>query len=151
MAFISERILTSISKVEEFLKKFENLKVTKIEENPHAKPGGKLFKRFKQQWDSLPKGQRTTCLAFHGTADTNISSICQDGYDSKKRRRQLHGPGEYFAQIPDIAMSYCKGGKRMLLNELLLGENGIHHTMHDNIVVMKNPAHDLPRFVITFN
>ena len=121
-----------------------------MEDNDHAKPGGALFRRFKQKWDSLPKGQQRTCLAFHGTADSNISSICQNGYDPNKRSGQAYGAGEYFATSPDIPISYCKGGKRMLLNELLLGQNGTHHTMHGNIVVMKDPAHDLPRFVITF-
>ena len=152
MAFISEQILTSFSKVKEFLDKFEDLKVTNIEENDHAKPGGELFGCFKQKWDSLPEGQQITCLAFHGTADSNISNICQNGYDLKRRSRQVYGAGEYFTTSPDIAKSYCKGGKRMLLNELLLGENGKHHTMHnyDKIIVMKDPAHDLPRFVITF-
>ena len=133
-----------------FLKKFTNLKVTDMKENPAAMPGGELFKRFKQKWDSLPKNQRTTCLAFHGTAETNISSICQNGYDPKLRSGQVHGAGEYFATTPDIPVSYCKGGKRMLLNELLLGQQGTHHTKHGTIVVMKDAAHDLPRFVVTF-
>ena len=36
----------------------------------------------------------------------------------------------------------------MLLNELLLGQGGVHHTQHGDIVVMKNSNHDLPRYVI---
>lgn len=38
----------------------------------------------------------------------------------------------------------------MLVNELLLGTPNQHHTQSGNIIVMKDPAHDLPRFVITF-
>ena len=38
----------------------------------------------------------------------------------------------------------------MLLTELLLGQQGTHHTRDGDIIVMKDPAHDLPRFIITF-
>ena len=144
------RILTSSTDVKKFLAQFPKLKVTKMVENPAAMQGGELFKRFKQKWDSLPQSQRTTCLAFHGTAESSISSICQNGYDSKLRKGQAYGAGEYFATTPDIPLGYCKGGKRMLLNELLLGQPSVHHTRHGNIVVMKDSAHDLPRFVLTF-
>jgi len=145
------RILTSYSEVQNFLNKFKNLTVVSIDENPDAKaPGGKLFQRFKSKMLSLPNHQRNTCLAFHGTSEKNISSICQNGYDPKLRSGQAYGAGEYFATTPDIPLSYCKGGKKMLLNELLLGQNGTHHTQHQDIVVMKDPAHDLPRYIITF-
>ena len=137
--------------VKKFLDGFPNpkLKGYTITENPQAKSGGALFKKFKQKWDSLPKGQRVTQLAFHGTAEKNISSICQNGYDPKLRSGQAYGAGEYFATTPDIPLGYCKGGKKMLLNELLLGQPNVHHTKHGNIIVMKDPAHDLPRFVVT--
>ena len=134
-----------------FLDGFSKLKGYTIANNHHAKPpGGTLFIRFKQKWDSLPKSQRVTCLAFHGTASKNIASICQNGYDPKLRSGQAHGTGEYFATTPDTPLSYCKGGKQMLLNELLLGQHGTHHTKHNAIVVMKDSAHDLPRFIVTF-
>ena len=121
-----------------------------MEENEHAKPGGQLFKKFRDKMMSLPKDQRKTCLAFHGTPSNNITSICTNGYDSSRRRGQACGPGEYFATIPGTSMGYCSGGKKMLLNELLLGKAGTHHTKHGNIIVMKDPVHDLPRFVIRF-
>ena len=144
------RILTARPEVDKFLKKFSNLKVVSIKENDHAKPGGALFNKFKNAMMALPANQRNTCLAFHGTAERNIDSICQNGYDPKLRSGQAYGAGEYFATAPDTPMGYCKGGKKMLLNELLLGRSGTHHTQHGDIVVMKNPDHDLPRFVITF-
>lgn len=144
------RALTSHSEVQKFLSKFSNLTVVSLDENTHAKPGGQLFNRFKNAFDSLPKDQRKTCLAFHGTSEGNIQSICSNGYDPKLRSGQAYGPGEYFATKPDIPKNYCKGGRKMLLNELLLGKAGTHHTQHGDIVVMKNPDHDLPRYVITF-
>lgn len=151
LSLTAARILTGYSEVQNFLNKFSNLKVVSIDENPHAKaPGGQLFQRFKSKMLSLPKHQRNTCLAFHGTAEGNIQSICQNGYDPKLRSGQAYGAGEYFATTPDIPLGYCKGGKKMLLNELLLGQQGTDHTKHGAIVVMKDPAHDLPRYVITF-
>jgi len=148
--YFTARMLTTRRDVDKYLAKFSRLKVVKIEENPHAKPGGTLFNKFKNKYLSLPKHQRTTQLAFHGTAEANIQSICTNGFDPSRRRGQALGPGEYFAVSPDTPMGYCAGGKKMLLNELLLGQNGTHHTRHGDIIVMKDPAHDLPRFVITF-
>ena len=121
-----------------------------LEENPEAKPGGSLFKRYQQKALSLPKHERQTCLAFHGTRDSNIPSILKNGYDPKLRRGQAYGAGEYFAATPTISMGYCSG-RKMIVNELLLGKNGTHHTKHGDIIVMKNPDHNLPRFVLTFS
>ena len=148
--YLAAKILTPRSDVDKYLLKFSNLKVVKIEENSHAKPGGALFAKFKNKYLKLPKHQRTTQLAFHGTAEANIQSICSNGFDPSRRSGQAYGPGEYFAVNPNIPLGYCKGGKKLLLNELLLGQQGTHHTRHGDIVVMKDPAHDLPRFVITF-
>ncbi len=136
--------------VQKYLKKFSDITVVSMNENKHAKPGGVLFNKFKRAMMSLRSDQRNTCLAFHGTDENNIDSICSTGYDPKKRSGQAHGAGEYFATSPTTPLGYCKGGKKLLLNELLLGQNGTHHTKHGDIVVMKNPDHDLPRFVITF-
>ena len=146
------RILTSRNDVDKFLDSFKSsFTVIHIKENDAAKPGGQLFSRYKAKWQSLPQSQRTSCLAFHGTADANIDSICKNGYDVSKRgaHGQALGTGEYFAKDPTTSLGYC-GGKRMILNELLLGQQGTHHTTSGNVVVMKDPAHDLPRFVITF-
>lgn len=142
--------LISMPEVQAFLKNFSNLNVVAIYENEYAKPGGLLHKIFIAAKNALPECYQKTCLAFHGTPEGNIDSICKRGYDQSKRSAQAHGPGEYFATTPDTSMSYCSGGKKVLLNELLMGENGVHHTMTGDIIVMKNPEHDLPRFVITF-
>jgi len=139
-----------MAEVQKFLKTFSNLQVVKLDENDNAKPGGTLFNKFKKAMMSLPSNQRNTCLAFHGTAENNIQSICSTGYDPKRRSGQAMGPGEYFATSPSTPMSYCRGGKKMLLNELLLGQSGTHHTKHGDVVVMTNPEHDLPRFIVTF-
>ena len=144
-------ILTSKSEVEKFLQQFSTkLTVVDLEENDHAKRGGVLYNKFKDARDKLPQQDQKTCLAFHGTNQSNIPSICANGYDQTKRSGQSYGPGEYFATSPSIPLGYCRGGKKLLLNELLLGKEGTHHTKSGDIVVMKHPEHDLPRFTITF-
>ena len=145
------QLLTPRSKVDAFLSQFSQLNVVKLEENDRAKPGGTLYERFKAKALSMPKDQRKTCLAFHGTPEQNIPSICKNGYDPTKRSGQAYGPGEYFAATPDISLGYCRSGKKMLLNELLLGVAGKDHTQSGSIIVMKDPVHDLPRYVITFS
>ena len=152
--FNTARILTDMAAVKKFLDGFSRLKGYTITENSHAKPGGALFTKFKNRWNALPKHQRVTCLAFHGTPEKNIASICQNGYDPKLRSGQQYGKGEYFATTPDVPMNYCRGGKKIILNELLLGQHGTHHTKHSasgsTYIVMKDPEHDLPRFVVSF-
>ena len=152
--FFAVRILTSTAEVKKFLDGFSKLKGYTITDNQHAKPGGGLFNKFKQKWNSLPKSQRVTCLAFHGTTEKNIPNICQNGYDPKLRSGQVYGKGEYFATTPDVPIQYCRGGKKILLNELLLGQQNVHHTKQSvsgsTYIVMKYPEHDLPRFVVTF-
>ena len=136
-----------------FLKKFSStLQVVCIKENDHAKPGGALYNKFVGARNSLPGSDRKTCLAFHGTPEQNIDNICEKGFDASKRNThgQSYGIGEYFASTPSIPLGFTQGGKKMLLNELLLGQNVVHHEKHGEIIVMKDPAHDLPRFIITF-
>lgn len=142
--------LISMSDVQAFLKQFSGLNVLHILENEHAKLGGVLYKKFMAARNNLPPGYQNTCLAFHGTPEKNIPSICKEGYDPSKRSAQAYGPGEYFASTPNTSMSYCQQGKKMLLNELLLGQEGLHHKKTGDIIVVQYPDHDLPRFVITF-
>lgn len=139
-----------MSNVRKFLQKFPSLTIVDIEENCHAKVGGVLYKKFMAKRSSLPSSNQKTCLAFHGTAEANIDSICRNGYDASRRSGQAYGSGEYFASTPGTPLSYCHGGKKLLLNELLLGQQGVHHTQHGDVIVMKYPEHDLPRFVIKF-
>lgn len=76
--------------------------------------------------------------------------ICEEGFNPDLRTGQALGPGEYFALDPEISVNYSGPGNKMVVAELLLGEPDVDHTQHDNVIVMKEPANDLPRFVITF-
>lgn len=138
--------------IQEWLKTFTNLTIVKLDENPSAKFGGELLKKFHAAWKGLPWDQRKTVLAFHGTASTNIDSICSQGFDPLKRGQhgQASGPGEYFATDPQKPMGFSSQGKKMLVCELLLGKEGVHHTKYGNVIVVKQSAHELPRFVLQF-
>ena len=152
LTLVSEqRILKSRSDVESWLRTFSNLRVVNLTENAAAKTGGELFRRFREAYKGLPQNQRTTALGFHGTPEENIQSICSNGFDPGRRKGQAYGPGEYFATTPDISMGYSGRSKKMLVCELLLGQSGVHHTQHGNIIVMKHPEHDLPRFILEFS
>ena len=149
---VDHNILTKRDAVDRFLKQFSStLTVVNLIENQSAKSGGRLFQRFQSAWRGLSSNYRQTILAFHGTPEANIQSICSNGFDPSKRSGQAYGPGEYFAKTPGVPMGYCQGGKKMLLCELLLGQVNVHHTIHGDYVVMKNPAHDLPRFIVEFS
>ena len=150
---VDQNILTKRDGVDRFLKQFSaTLRVVNLVENQSAKSGGNLFRRFQSAWRRLGTNQRQTILAFHGTPEANIHSICINGFDPARRSGQAYGPGEYFAKTPSTPMSYCQGGKKMLLCELLLGQANVHHTLpHGDYVVMKDPDHELPRFIVEFS
>ena len=149
---VDQNILTKRDGVDRFLKQFSaTLRVVNLVENQSAKSGGNLFRRFQSAWRRLGTDQRQTILAFHGTPEANIQSICTNGFDPTRRSGQAYGPGEYFARTPGTPISYCQGGKKMLLCELLLGQANVHHTLHGDYVVMKDPAHELPRFIVEFS
>ena len=140
--------------VESWLQKQPDLgKQWTLSENENASPGGTLYGRFQSAYKSLPSDQRARALAFHGTASTNISSICSQGFDPSKRGQhgQASGPGEYFSTSPATSMAYSKEGKKMLVCELLLGQNGTHHKRSGDTIVTTNPNHVLPRFILDFS
>ena len=84
-----------------------------------------------------------------GSSEVAIAAIVEEGFDSGRRSGQALGPGEYFATDPSIARAYMKGGKKVLLCELLLGQVNVHHTHHGSIYVMRDPMHDLPAFTVS--
>eukprot|EP01064_Diplonema_japonicum_P038065 TRINITY_DN910_c0_g1_i1.p1 TRINITY_DN910_c0_g1~~TRINITY_DN910_c0_g1_i1.p1 ORF type:complete len:1049 (+),score=377.26 TRINITY_DN910_c0_g1_i1:50-3196(+) len=64
---------------------------------------------------------------FHGTAEDNVLSIAQNGFDPFRRSGQVYGEGEYFAKDPKVSVGYCRGGVFMFLCKLILGEAGTDH------------------------
>lgn len=127
--------------------KANGIRVVSVEENPHAKVGTKLYTRFVESWQLVQ--DQSVELAFHGTAECNISSICERGFDPTKRSGQAMGPGEYFAELAQVAHGYCKGGKKMLVVALLLDKTGLT-TRANGIFVIHKPEYQLPLFIVTF-
>merc|ERR1719223_2238317 len=68
--------------------------------------------------------------AWHGSAEENVFSIAQNGFEPSRRSGQVYGAGEYFAKDPNVSMAYARGGSFMFLCKLLLGEDAKDHTWH---------------------
>ena len=83
--------------------------------NDHSLPGTPLYERFIEARATLPIGDTTMRLAFHGTFDRNIESICRESLDPARRGTgtgQKLGEGEYCAARLGPALNYARGGSR---------------------------------------
>ena len=67
------------------------------------------------QAKGIPDGER---LVFHGTKAANIDSIIENGLLLSMCRRQSYGPGLYFSDIPQVALSY---GPALVVCRVMLG------------------------------
>jgi hypothetical protein len=77
-------------------------------------------------------------FALHGTGENDsVDAILRGGFDTAKRRRQNHGPGEYFTESIHEALAYAEGHERLILTYILPGK---HITEVKNFcVVCNNP------------
>ena len=59
-------------------------------------------------------------FAYHGTQNdqATLDSILKNNFDMKYARRQVHGPGNYFSEYPDVSLGYGSG---LIFCQLLLG------------------------------
>lgn len=92
---------------------------------------------------------------WHGTAEENVYSIAQYGFDTSRRSGQAYGAGEYFAKDPEVSRGYAKGGAFMFLCKLLLGASGQDHTWVDEakyyVVKQRNGyVQALPVYLVQF-
>jgi len=92
---------------------------------------------------------------WHGTAEQNVYSIAQHGFDTGRRCGQAYGAGEYFAKDPTVSVGYAKGGAFMFLCKLLLGAEGTDHTwvndMKYYVVKQRNQyVQALPVYLVQF-
>ncbi|KAJ3040814.1 hypothetical protein HDV00_010429 [Rhizophlyctis rosea] len=83
-----------------------------------------------------------TRYLFHGTFEHNIPSILRTGYHI--------GPsgGIYLAAHPTTSVSYCRGGKKMLLNSVLLVENA--DVCAGGVAIMQRTQRVAPVAVLEF-
>lgn len=91
-------------------------------------------------------------LVFHGTAESNIDNILQNGLDKNRRRGQAYGPGEYFSKEPTVSISYCKGGLEMVVFVVILPPtlDQKHKSCPADYVVVENNQHHLAIGVLKF-
>jgi len=116
--------------------------LTKIEENQHAQVGTHLYNRLVEAWQEF---------SFHGTVACNVLSICTNGLDPSKRRRQAHGMGDYFGQDAQTSLRYSgqSAERKAIVMPVIMDKSGLTTQKHvpatnENIIVVHNPAHQLP-------
>ena len=111
-------------------------------------PTQALAEKFLQK--GLTSDEVTLGLVFHGTPPQNLESILQNGLDPDQRKGQAHGPGEYFGKSPDVSLSYCRGGDRMLVFcvvDVLPAEK----SLPPGYVVVQESTLQLPLGVLSFS
>lgn len=104
----------------------KQLEVEKVEHNPASRPGQPMYERFKQAVDQAR--DKTIRLVFHGSAERNMDAISQQGLDPKLRGTavgQAYGAGEYFGTDVGTSLTYCQGGKQMLVFAVLCDPTGV--------------------------
>ena len=123
------------------------LRVSDTWPNPASQPGGLLYERFVAAWAQVPC--KLMRMVFHGTAEANVAAICRDGLDPNRRSGQAMGPGEYFGEQATTSLTYCKGGRKMLVFLVLLDPSGVTAT-GQGVTVIHKPEFQLPIAVVTF-
>lgn len=73
----------------------------------------------------------------------------RDGLDPNWRSGQAMGPGEYFGEQATTSLTYCKGGRKMLVFLVLLDPSGVTAT-GQGVTVIHKPEFQLPIAVVTF-
>jgi hypothetical protein len=88
-------------------------------------------------------------LAFHGTPEANVDSICKHSLDPARRAGQAMGKGEYFGLNFLTSLRYCRRGTKMLVFACLMDPDGITKETSEVLVIHLRDRH-IPLFAITF-
>jgi hypothetical protein len=127
----------------------------------------KLFEEISQK---RPANTVKKLELFHGTAETNIAPIIQDGFQVKYNKIGAYGKGTYFSTVANYSIAYAKDGRDkisyMFLCSVITGIAGrygsmqeINTTEHDNAVDNHNhpsiyvTPYDygaIPKYIIAF-
>jgi hypothetical protein len=138
------------------------LRVVAVGENPHAAPGGALYRRFARA--RAVCADASVALVFHGTPSANVGSICARGLDPARRQRMALGPGDYFGRTAAVSLAYCgsteavaesgggggSGGGRerrtrqLIVFAVLTDVSGVTAATH-SVLVVHATAHQLVR------
>ncbi|XP_049848133.1 uncharacterized protein LOC126311218 isoform X2 [Schistocerca gregaria] len=90
----------------------------------------------------------TEIYAFHGTSEPSIKEITTHGFDVSLVKRAIHGYGIYCALDPNVAITYCRGGNKMLMVRLIT--DGLKWIRKVQYYVVPNSAGMNPLYIITF-
>ncbi|XP_046334977.2 protein mono-ADP-ribosyltransferase PARP15-like [Haliotis rufescens] len=109
-----------------------------------------LFKRFRAAQRRMAKKQsgfEKPVLGFHGTEESSIKSICNEGFrqpDHPKFEKATdvgwYGNGIYFSKYPRFSMNYMKRSCKLLLCKVLQGK--IFKCEEMNLGAPKEPGYD---------
>jgi len=145
-------------------------KVTKVEYivNPP------LVKQFQQRRLKLAEhmewNDTRPILAFHGTSETAIDNIVKNNFDFSKigastGNMGYYGKGIYFSEYPGYSMGYVRGGNKILLCLILIGNSyktaynvgctlkdgyDSHISTDGNEIVIFQPDAILPCYVVHY-
>lgn len=160
----------AFSKLEKgILESYPNSCVLWMEEMNHPT----LEIEYQLQKKEIEEKRQAPCeekMLYHGTNESIVNLIIQNGFDPKKNTRSLYGKGSYFAKNASYSRDYSPpasdGISFMLLCSVLVGNVGrygkdqmIDTTMHDNsvdsiqdptIYVTPYRCGAIPRYLIAF-
>ena len=141
--------------------------IDEIENSIQIEEHEKLFEQISKKREP---NQIKKLELFHGTAETNIAPIIQDGFQVKYNKIGAYGKGTYFSTVANYSITYAKDGRDkicyMFLCSVITGIAGTYGSMqeiniteHDNAVNSHtNPSiyvtpYDygaIPKYIIAF-
>jgi FtsZ-interacting cell division protein YlmF len=137
--------------------------IGRIDENPYLIKQYKSLKRFYKGINILshpfPPDLAKGFFAYHGCPFQAITSICQNGFDPKRRSGQAYGRGEYFGVTASISHGYSqKGGSQQGFSQMIIAYllRCTQNTTKENFCyVVDNPvdweyAFNLPVLIVTY-
>ncbi|KAL0230976.1 hypothetical protein GEMRC1_010381 [Eukaryota sp. GEM-RC1] len=134
------------SKAEEFVQEQWNIQPTLAKpfiRNPYLPLGAPVVQKFAKV---VKKHGGFACIdkvvfAWHGTKHRAVEPIAYEGFNPGFRRGQLHGPGEYFGQSqnPAVSVGYSDGCRYMFV-AAVLPFDGVFSTHGDYCYVVNNPV-----------
>ncbi len=137
--------------------------IGRIDVNPYLEKQYKSLKRFYQAIETLahpfPPDLSKGFFAYHGCPFQAILTICQNGFDPKRRSGQAYGRGEYFGVTASISHGYSqKGGSQQGFSQMVIAYllRCTQITTKENFCyVVDNPtdwkyAFNLPVLIVTY-
>lgn len=132
-----------------------------------------LLSKYMQTKEDIFKkrGFLTEKQVFHGTKESNIKEIVNNGFDSLKNKNSVFGKGTYFAEYANYSKNYsdissddlsfmficdiligkcCIGCVNMVINETKY-DCAVDNLNNPNIYVIPNNNAAYPKYIIAFH